>query len=78
MISTILLPPEDIVYENYMHFKKKSNPYFSFSQNKDMYSQDSMMSNYDQITRSNQNWSNYFADKVHASKSKCRNHNDLV
>ena len=51
MISTILLPPEDTIYESFMKENMKTNPYFILGQNKDIYIQDSMINNYDQMMK---------------------------
>ena len=51
MISTILLPPEDIIHEDLRQVKMKNNPYFTLNQNlnRDVYKQGSMLSNYQQV-----------------------------
>lgn len=78
MISTILLPPEDAVYDSYMHDQMKSNTYFNSGQSRDVYIQDSMISNYGQILKNNKLSNHYLVDQIHMSKSKCRNNNDLL
>lgn len=57
MISTILLPPEDIIQEDSNQIKMKNNPYFTLNQNlhRDIYKQGSMLSNYQQVVN-NENY----------------------
>lgn len=76
MISTILLPPEDTIYESFMKDNMKTNPYFILGQNKDIYIQDSMINNYDQMMKNFKYPSNLWINQ--SLKSKCRNNNDFL
>ena len=55
MISTILLPPEDVLPENMVHTKAKENPYFNHRGAEDNQHQQrfaSMLHNYQQVPTS--------------------------
>lgn len=54
MISTILLPPEDVLPENMIHIKTKENPYFNHRGEEDYHQQRfaSMLHNYQQVPNS--------------------------